>query len=429
MPKDVFTTETQCNTLPASGQAWRCCAAILMLLFGFGAIAIAQDKTAPTLIVTETTPEKNLKVFDALWEKVNRDYFDPNFNGANWAKLKETYRPQAAQAATRQALLAVLQQMVRELKTSHVSVGVAVKRRNVEQALEQKIDRKRDSLYLTTGLSWRKLGEQFVVTEIAEHSSAQRAGVQVGWVVTHYNNEPLPLPEAPEVYPEVYEAANVPCRFLDEGNQERRLTLQYGWVVEKPQFKSELLAHNIGYLKFDGFNRDTDKLLEEAVARFQATTALILDLRGNGGGYEYQVRNCLNLFLREATEYGTFIQRSGKTKEANLKGRGAKAYAGKLIVLTDEHSASGAEIFAAVIQESKRGRLVGRTTSGAVLVSYALKLPEDFRMSLAVRDYLTPNGRRLEGKGVAPDVSVPFTMDDVRRKRDPDLAQALELLR
>lgn len=396
------------------------CGAMLFCLV----FAIAQDNAVP-LINAETTPEKNLKVFDALWEKVNKEYFDPNFNGANWAKLKETYRPQAVQAATRQALLAVMQQMVRELKTSHVSVGVAVKRRSVEQHLEQKFDRKRDSLYLTTGLTWRRMGEKFVITEIAENSSAKLVGVQVGWVITHYDNQLLPLQDAPEVY----EAANVSCRLLDLENKERLLTLRYGWVVEKPQFKSELLANNISYIKFDGFNRDTDKLMEEAVARFQNTKAMIVDLRSNGGGYEYQVRNCLNLFLREATEYGTFIQRSGKTKEANLKGRGAKAYAGKLIVLTDENSASGAEIFAAVIQESKRGRIVGRTTAGAVLLSYSVKLPEDFRMSLAVRDYLTPSGRRLEDKGVAPDVHVPFTIDDVRRQRDPDLGRALELLR
>ncbi len=386
--------------------------------------AIAQDKTAPPLINAETTPEKNLKVFDALWEKVNKDYFDPNFNGANWAKLKETYRPQAAQAATRQALLVVLGQIVRELKTSHVSVNLAVKRKKIEQHLEQKLDRKRDSLYLTTGLDWRKIGEQFVITEVAANSSAQMAGVQVGWVITHYDNVPLPLQEKPEIN----EGATVVCRLLDLENKERTMTLRYGWVVEQHKFKSELLANNIGYLKFDGFRNDTDKLMEEAVTRFSATKAIIVDLRGNSGGYEYQVRNCLNMFLSSPTEYGTFIQRSGKTKETNLKGRGAKAYPGKLIVLTDGRSGSGAEIFAALVQESKRGRIVGRTTAGAVLLSYELKLPEDFRLRLAFRDYLTPNGGRLEGKGVEPDVSVPFTIDDVRRQRDPDLARALELL-
>lgn len=218
------------------------------------------------------------------------------------------------------------------------------------------------------------------------------------------------------------------CRLLDLENKERTMTLRYGWVVERHKFKSELLADNIGYLKFDGFRNDTDKLMEEAVTRFSATKAIIVDLRGNSGGYEYQVRNCLNMFLSSPTEYGTFIQRSGKTKETNLKGRGAKAYPGKLIVLTDGRSGSGAEIFAALVQESKRGRIVGRTTAGAVLLSYELKLPEDFRLRLAFRDYLTPNGRRLEGKGVEPDVSVPFTIDNVRRQRDPDLARALELL-
>ena len=64
------------------------------------------------------------------------------------------------------------------------------------------------------------------------------------------------------------------------------------------------------------------------------------------------------------------------------------------------------QIFAEVIQESGRGKIVGTHTKGVVLNSMEFGLPGDFRTSIAFRDYRSPKGLRMEGKGVKPDVEV-----------------------
>ncbi|HEX3101941.1 MAG TPA: S41 family peptidase, partial [Pyrinomonadaceae bacterium] len=102
---------------------------------------------------------------------------------------------------------------------------------------------------------------------------------------------------------------------------------------------------------------------------------------------------------------------------------------GKIAVLVDDESYSGAEIFAQVIQESGRGKIVGTHTKGQVLNSMEFGLPGDFRTSIAFRDYRSPKGQRIEGKGVKPDVEVPVTIGDIARSHDAALEKALETIK
>src|SRR5882672_9247133 len=66
--------------------------------------------------------EDRLKVFEKLWEAVNKEYFDPKFSGVDWAQMKEKYRPQVEAAKNKQQLHLVLQKMLDELHSSHLIV-------------------------------------------------------------------------------------------------------------------------------------------------------------------------------------------------------------------------------------------------------------------------------------------------------------------
>jgi carboxyl-terminal processing protease len=78
-----------------------------------------------------------------------------------------------------------------------------------------------------------------------------------------------------------------------------------------------------------------------------------------------------------------------------------------------------------VLQDHGRATVIGRPTAGAVLASWFYELPDGGQLQLSREDYLAPKGRRLEGRGVAPDVAVPRTLADVRAGKDADISAAL----
>jgi carboxyl-terminal processing protease len=83
-----------------------------------------------------------------------------------------------------------------------------------------------------------------------------------------------------------------------------------------------------------------------------------------------------------------------------------KEYAGRIVAVTDRAGGSGAEIFAQGVQDLKRGTVVGGQTVGKVLLADSVALPGKFELHIATADYITVTGRRIEGKGVKPDIAL-----------------------
>jgi carboxyl-terminal processing protease len=152
-----------------------------------------------------------------------------------------------------------------------------------------------------------------------------------------------------------------------------------------------------------------------------------VDLRGNGGGLIEEAKNSLSPFFAADVEFGTFVERGGNTKERVVKGSRNRAFAGKVTILTDGNTGSGAEIFSLIMQENRRARIIGTRTRGAVLNSRDFYLPEDFVLRVAFRNYLSPKGLRLEGVGVKPDLEMNLTVDEVRNGLDSMLEQAIKI--
>ena len=81
------------------------------------------------------------------------------------------------------------------------------------------------------------------------------------------------------------------------------------------------------------------------------------------------------------------------------------------------------------MQESGRGKIVGQKSAGEVLNGITKSLSNGLKLYIAIRDYKTAKGIRLEGKGVTPDIEVPLTVEDFRKQRDTVLEKALEILK
>jgi carboxyl-terminal processing protease len=96
--------------------------------------------------------------------------------------------------------------------------------------------------------------------------------------------------------------------------------------------------------------------------------AIVIDLRGNTCGDVLTVARCLGLFLPGGTVMGIVHGRKGTDQPIKIPDRKEASYRGRVFLMIDEESASGAEMFAAAMQEAGRATLLGRTTAGSVLV-------------------------------------------------------------
>lgn len=183
--------------------------------------------------------------------------------------------------------------------------------------------------------------------------------------------------------------------------------------------------------KMPAFDLEESKV-DEMLSKAKKRKALILDLRGNGGGLETTLlRMVSNLFDRDI-KIGD-IKRRKETKVLTAKTRGSEAFPGKLIVLIDSKSGSAAELLARVVQLEKRGTVIGDVSSGAVMRSklYNHELGLDtvvfFGASITDADIMMGDGKSLEKVGVTPDeVKLPKPAE-LAAKLDPVLSYAASL--
>lgn len=178
---------------------------------------------------------------------------------------------------------------------------------------------------------------------------------------------------------------------------------------------------------------DIDKLrVDDIMGKVKKRKALVLDLRGNPGGYVDTLLRLVGNFFDHDIKVGDLKTRK-EAKPIIAKTRGGDAYTGKVIVLIDSESGSAAELFARVVQLEKRGIVIGDRSSGAVMRSrhYSHEIGVDifipYSVSVTDADIIMTDGKSLEHTGVQPDEVKLLSGADMAAKRDTVLAYALSL--
>lgn len=179
----------------------------------------------------------------------------------------------------------------------------------------------------------------------------------------------------------------------------------------------------------------TESKVDEMISKARKHKSLVLDLRGNSGGAIKTLQRMLGYVFDREVKIGD-MKRRKETKTLTAKSRGEKVFKGTLVVLVDSESASASELFARIVQIEKRGTVVGDRSAGAVMVStHRPGLLGDassgnmiqYGLSVTEADIVLTDGQSLEHAGVTPDVLVLPTPADLRERRDPALAKAVEL--
>ena len=164
------------------------------------------------------------------------------------------------------------------------------------------------------------------------------------------------------------------------------------------------LKNEIVLISISEFTRGTARSMRSALAASGVErSGVILDLRGNPGGLLVEATDVAGAFLNGGTIVEFFMP--GKSPEVfNAIGDGDSKT--PLVVLIDRGTASAAEIVAAALQDRNRAVIVGERTFGKAAVQDLTELSNGAAIELTIGYYLTPNGKRLEGKGLDPDILV-----------------------
>lgn len=166
-----------------------------------------------------------------------------------------------------------------------------------------------------------------------------------------------------------------------------------------------------------------DKGIGKVIERARKHSAVILDLRGNGGGSIKTLTNLVGYFVDRDVMVGDLHMRTGSERfVAKPKKNG---YEGRLIILVDSETGSAAEIFARLMQIEKRAIVYGDRTAGAVMASNFYQYDEDVGASITVSDFVLHNGERLERVGVTPDIPLLMTSAHIASRGDVIMSFAL----
>lgn len=157
-----------------------------------------------------------------------------------------------------------------------------------------------------------------------------------------------------------------------------------------------MLNDKVGYIKVTRFIENTHSEFKKGIVDLESKGAekLIVDLRGNGGGYLNQAVDMIDEFLSDGII--TYTQGAHRKRRNYNAKAGGLFEKGQLVVLIDESSASASEVFAGAIQDQDRGIIVGQQSFGKGLVQEVIDLPDGSALRLTIARYYTPSGRCIQ---------------------------------
>lgn len=203
-------------------------------------------------------------------------------------------------------------------------------------------------------------------------------------------------------------------------------------VIDVPIVVTKKRDDGIFYIQITSFAANSADKFRDALREFvnSKSDKLILDVRGNPGGYLEAAVDIASWFL-PASDVVVSEDFGDKNKPAEVfRSKGYDIFNNKLklVMLVDEGSASASEILAGALKEKGKATLVGMKTFGKGSVQELIPLTDNSSLKVTIAHWLTPNGISISKNGVDPDVVVKMTEADREAKKDPQLDKAVEIL-
>ncbi len=202
-------------------------------------------------------------------------------------------------------------------------------------------------------------------------------------------------------------------------------------TINFPTLDTEVRKDGIFVIKLYSFSANSAGLFRNAIKEFynSGKNKLLLDLRGNPGGYLEAAVDMASWFLKGGKVVVT--EDYGDNRESEIfRSKGYDLFDNKLsmIILIDGGSASASEILAGALQDNGIAKLVGTQSFGKGSIQEVVNITSDTVLKITVAKWLTPNGTSISEKGLTPDYLVENTEKDMENKTDSQMNKAIELL-
>ncbi len=375
--------------------------------------------------------EENTELFDQSWRLLADYFYDPKFHGTDWNFTRQKFRPIVKHAPLKEDFQALLLLMLGELNASHLGLQM-----NSTLPEEQTAD-----LGIFFDESYK--GNGLKIAEVIKRGPSDKRGLDLkpGDIIFSINNIELnPTVEVSQILNNKSDEAvtlsvgaesstdpknkNRRSVEIQPVSRERLTPLLYDrWVNANAAKVSQLSQGKIGYIHIPSMDEPgLDRFVRSLYSDNFNKEALVLDVRFNGGGFTHdQVLNYLG-----AKEHTKFLHREGD-KGAVLRSFDRK-WTKPVILLINNRSYSDAEIFPNAFKTLGLGKLVGQPTGGMVIGTGSAKLIDGSTFRIPRIGVYTNLGVDMDTQGVAPDILVEPTPDELKNGIDTQLQKAVSVI-
>lgn len=362
--------------------------------------------------------------YNEFWRVYNRSFYDPNFHGRDWTKLRDEYRKYLPSVGHRNEMATVLNMLVGELESSHSEVSPAAGNPGSQT-----------SAHPGFTFDYSYTGPGIRIKEVPAHTPGSYAKTKLnpGEIVTKINGKEVSVNEAlwrDVLNEQVGREITLTVQGADGKTRDvkyRSLSAgQFGGIVfnnrleARRRYVEQKSGGKLTYVHIAGMGgAELDRFNQQVWQYADGKGGLIIDVRNNGGGNTSD--RIVDVLERQPNSY--YQERD----EPYQLGPG-QALGVPMVVMAAETSFSNAEMFPSAMKSRKLATIVGRPTPGYVIYTYGSRLVDGTNIRIPGTGVYRLDGSPMEDNGLQPDYDVQITPEEYFAGKDPQLDKAIEVL-
>lgn len=279
------------------------------------------------------------------------------------------------------------------------------------------------------GVELAKDGDSVKVVRVLAKNPAESAGILAGDVISKVNGEDVSKENVSEISKKIRGDAGTTVKIgVVRGNEKKEFSVTRA-KIENPSVELSK-KDGVATLSIYRFDSETGVLAKKYAEEIknEGISKVILDLRGNGGGYVQAAKTVASLWLEKNALIVS--EKTGSKTVEEIRATGDNPLKGiKTVILLDGSSASASEIVAGALKEHKAAQIVGEKSYGKGSVQTTMDMPNGALLKVTIAKWFTPSGKNISNNGILPDIKVSAPKGESYLLNDIQKNKALEILK